>query len=169
MFNLMLVRHAKSDWHAHKSDFDRPLSKRGSEDARRMGMFINQQGLIPDCMVVSGARRAKETAHLMLEALTVSEKNVIYDKELYLADLETLQEVIEVYASSNKRLLLLAHNPGMDDLVSYLSSEPPGLTESGKLMVTCAVACFSFDSVKDIRKPGKGRLECLLRPKEIFK
>lgn len=168
MFNLMLVRHAKSDWHAHKTDFERPLNKRGSEDARRMGMYLRQQGLIPDCMVVSGARRAKETARLMLEALSLSEKNVIYDKELYLADFETLQEVIEVYASANKRLLVLAHNPGMDDLVSHLSGEAPALTDNGKLMVTCAVACFSFDSVKDIRKPAKGRLEYLFRPKEIF-
>ena len=169
MFNLMLVRHAKSDWHAHKADFERPLNKRGREDARRMGAYLGQQGLIPDCMVVSGAIRAKETARLMLEALSVSEKNVIFDKELYLADLETLQEVIQVYASNNKRLMVLAHNPGMDDLVGYLSSEPPALTNNGKLMVTSAVACLAFDSMKDISKPGKGRLECLLRPRDIFK
>ena len=57
----------------------------------------------------------------------------------------------------------------MDDLVGYLSSEPPALTNNGKLMVTSAVACLSFDSMKDISKPGKGRLECLLRPRDIFK
>jgi phosphohistidine phosphatase len=65
-------------------------------------------------------------------------------------------------------LLVLAHNPGMDDLVSYISSEPPALSESGKLMVTCAVAGISFDQVKDVGKKGVGKLQFLLRPKEIF-
>jgi phosphohistidine phosphatase len=168
MFNLMLVRHAKSDWHAHKSDFERPLNKRGSDDARRMGVYLTQQELVPDCMVVSGAKRAKETAKLMLDALPIGEKHVIYDKELYLADRETLQEIIEVYATDNKRLMLLAHNPGMDDLVSYLSSTEAALTENGKLMVTCAVANFSFDTVSDVKMPGKGILHGLYRPKEVF-
>jgi phosphohistidine phosphatase len=168
MFNLMLVRHAKSDWHAHKSDFERPLNKRGAEDALRMGVYLSQQGLVPDCMVVSGAKRAKETAKLMLEALPIAENHVIYDKELYLADRETLQEIIEVYASKNKRLLLLAHNPGMDDLVSYFSTTDPALTDSGKLMVTCAVACFAFNDINDVRSPGKGILDNLYRPKEVL-
>ncbi|HEY5733258.1 MAG TPA: histidine phosphatase family protein [Gammaproteobacteria bacterium] len=168
MFDLMLVRHAKSDWHARKEDFERPLNKRGAEDARRMGKYLQEQGLVPDCMVVSGAKRAKETAQLLLDAFSLRNDNVIYDKELYLADWETLLEIIQLYARDNQRLLVLAHNPGMDDLVSYISSEPPALSESGKLMVTCAVAGISFDQVKDVGKKGAGKLQFLLRPKEIF-
>jgi hypothetical protein len=56
----------------------------------------------------------------------------------------------------------------MDDLVSSLSSSPPELTTNGKLMVTCAVACFSLNSIKDVRKPGRSELINLFRPKELF-
>ena len=124
--------------------------------------------MVPDCLVVSGAKRTQQTANLLLDSLPLSENNVIIDKELYLADRETMQEIIEVYAVANKRLMLIAHNPGMDDLVDYLASESPELSASGKLMVTSAVACFQLDSIDAVKKPGQGKLLRLLRPKEIF-
>lgn len=163
----MLMRHAKSDWHSHTTDIVRPLNARGAEDAIRMGAYLAEQGLRPDKMVVSSAWRAQETARLLLTNLPVAEKDIIVDKELYLADRETLCENIEAYASENRRLLLLAHNPGMDELVSYLASMPPPLTDSGKLMTTCAVACFHMDSVAALKKAGQSDLQQLIRAKEI--
>ncbi len=103
----------------------------------------------------------------MLNNLPVDEKNIIFDRQLYLADRETLCETIEIYARENQRLLILAHNPGMDYMVSYLASSPPALSSSGKLMTTCAAACFSLDSLDAIKKPGQGILQDLIRPKEI--
>ena len=163
----MLMRHAKSDWHSHTTDIVRPLNARGAQDAIRMGAYLAEQGLRPDKMVVSSAWRAQETARLLLTNLPVAEKNIIVDKELYLADSETLRENIEAYATPNRRLLLLAHNPGMDDLVSYLASTPPPLTDTGKLMTTCAVTCFSVASPDALKKAGQCDLQQLLRPKEI--
>jgi phosphohistidine phosphatase len=167
MFELMLMRHAKSDWHSHTADIDRPLNKRGLQDATQMGQYLEHAGLVPDCMIVSGARRTRQTADLLLENLNIPKKQIIVDKELYLADRETLQEVSEVYLAKNKRLMLIAHNPGMDDFVSYLASEPPKLSSSGKLMVTCAVACLRINDIHDIKSPGRCELLRLLRPKEI--
>jgi len=132
-----------------------------------MGRYLNQMELTPDCLIVSGAQRTQQTARLLLNHLTVPENHIMVDKELYLADRETLQEIIEVYATDNKRLMIVAHNPGMDELVSYLASTPVPLSSNGKLMVTCAVACFRIDSVSAIKKPGQGELVELLRPKEI--
>ena len=168
MTELMLVRHAKSDWHTYKDDFDRPLNNRGSKEALRMGEFLVRHNLVPDRMVVSAATRAQETARQMLVSMSLQEKKIIFDKELYLADLDTLLEIIGLYAKDGKRLLVLAHNPGMDDLVSYLADEVPPLTSNGKLMVTCAVACLQFASVSDVTGRGKGKLTGLYRPKEIF-
>lgn len=161
------MRHAKSDWHSHTADIDRPLSSRGVQDAIRMGAYLKQMRLVPDRMVVSAARRTQETAELLLNNLSVSKKNIIIDKELYLADRNTLRETIELYAIDNQRLLILAHNPGMDDLVSYLASALPSLTASGKLMTTSAVACFRIDSLDILKKSGLGELQKLIRPKEI--
>jgi len=168
MFDLMLMRHAKSDWHSHTTDIERPLNLRGVSDAARMGIHLKQHGLVPDCMIVSAAQRTRETAELLLDSLSIPQSHIIVDKELYLADLETLQEIVEVYATENKCLLILAHNPGMDDLVSYLSRTQPALSMSGKLMVTCAVACFQVNSIDIIKKPGQAELVSLFRPKEIL-
>ena len=167
MFELMLVRHAKSDWSSYTADIDRPLSDRGARDATRMGAYLNQLDLVPDRMLVSVAQRTQETASLLLNNLAVDEKNIVLDKALYLADMDSLCETIALYAVDNQRLLILAHNPGMDYMVSYLASSAPPLSSSGKLMTTCAVACFSLDSLEAIKKPGQGVLKNLIRPKEI--
>jgi len=163
----MLMRHAKSDWNSHKADIDRPLNERGRKDAMSMGVYLKDRSLVPDRMVVSAAQRTQETADLLLSSLPVQDKDIIVDKELYLADRETLCEMIEIYALDNQRLLILAHNPGMDDLVEYLASTPPQLTASGKLMTTCAVACFNLDSSDALKKRGQGELQHLFRPGEI--
>ena len=168
MFELILMRHAKLDWYSHTADIDRPLSDRGARDAIRMGAHLNKLHLVPDRMVVSTAQRTQETASLLLNNLAVDEKNIVLDKALYLADLDTLCETIALYAVDNQRLLILAHNPGMDYMVSYLASSAPSLSSSGKLMTTCAVACFSLDSLESIKKPGQGVLHNLIRPQEIF-
>jgi phosphohistidine phosphatase len=167
------MRHAKSDWSGHVADIDRPLNDRGAQDAIRMGARLNQLGLVPDRMVVSVAQRTRETASLLLNNLVVDEKNIIFERQLYLADMDTLCETIEIYASAasqkpQQRLLILAHNPGMDYLVSYLASSAPPLSSSGKLMTTCAVACFSLDSPGALKKPGQGELQNIIRPKEII-
>ena len=171
MFELILMRHAKSDWSSYTADIDRPLNDRGVRDAIRMGAYLKQMNLVPDAMVVSIAQRTRETASLLLNNLPVEEKNIIFDRQLYLADRETLCETIEIYASASQqkrqRLLILAHNQGMDYLVSYLASSPPSLSSSGKLMTTCAAACFSLDSLETIKKPGQAVLKYLIRPKEI--
>lgn len=172
MFELMLMRHAKSDWSSHTADIDRPLNDRGARDAIRMGAHLQKLDLVPDRMVVSAAQRTRETASLLLNNLVVDEQNIIFDRKLYLADMDTLCETIEIYASasqrSRQRLLILAHNPGMDYMVSYLAGSPPPLSSSGKLMTTCAVACFSLASLDALKKPGQGELQNLIRPKEII-
>lgn len=167
MIELMLIRHAKSDWNSHTADIDRPLNSRGCRDALSMGAYLEQMDLVPDKMIVSPARRTQQTAELLLENLCVDEQQVYVDRELYLADTETLCEIIELYATDNQRLLILAHNPGMDDIVSYLASTQPSLSSSGKLMSTCAVACFSVASTDALRNPGRAELQGLYRPKEI--
>ncbi|MDT8281288.1 MAG: histidine phosphatase family protein [Gammaproteobacteria bacterium] len=164
MFELMLLRHAKSDWHNFTADIDRPLNQRGIDEAVRLGVYLNKIKLRPDRMVVSTAVRAQQTAESVLLNMPIPEKNIISENELYLADRETLIETVELYAAEGQRLLILAHNPGMDDIVSYLASERPSLSASGKLMTTCTLACFRIDSLEALKKPGKGELQRLIRP-----
>jgi len=163
----MLMRHAKSDWHSHSTDIVRPLNSRGVQDAIRMGGYLNKMNLQPDKIVVSSAWRTQETARLLLTNMPVAEKDIVVDKELYLADRKTLCEHIGLYATDDRRLMILAHNPGMDDLVRYLSNSPLPLSDTGKLMTTCAVACFRINSLDVLKTPWQGELQHLIRPKEI--
>jgi phosphohistidine phosphatase len=167
MYELMLMRHAKSDWQGQVADFDRPLNGRGRRDAMNMGIFLSQKNIVPDRMVVSPAQRTRETASLLLENMSVDSSNIVFDNELYLADRETLCDIIEAYAVEGRRLLVLAHNPGMDYMVEYLSNTALPLTSDGKLMTTCAVACFSMDSVDVLKKPAQGKFQNLFRAKDI--
>ena len=168
MFDLMLMRHAKSDWFTRTADIDRPLSNRGRQDAIRMGLYLKQKKLKPDLIVVSAAQRTRETADLLLDNLALAKNKIVFDKDLYLADRQTLCDIIKLYAVESQSLMILAHNPGMDELVSYLARSPASLSASGKLMTTCAVAGFYMDSVDAIKKPGLGELKYLIRPKEIL-
>ena len=168
MFELMLMRHAKSDWHSHTADIDRPLNSRGRQDAVNMGIYLKEVCLVPDKMVVSVAQRTQETSSLLLNKLTVAAKDTIIDRDLYLADRETLCDVITAYASDDQRLLILAHNPGMDDLVSYLAREMPALSANGSLMTTCAVAYFHLETCDILKEQNQGDLKIIIRPKEVF-
>ena len=167
MYEILLMRHAKSDWHSHTADIERPLNKRGSRDAERMGRYLKQLNISPDRAVTSVARRAQDTANLVLESFLMVRDEMTVDKELYLAGLHTLLEAIQLYAIEGKTLLLVAHNPGMDDIVHHLTDTDPVYTDNGKLMTTCAVAHFQLDSVDDLDRPGKARLLSIIRPKEI--
>ena len=167
MYEILLVRHAKSDWHSHTAYIDRPLNKRGSRDAERMGQYLTQSNISPDRAVTSVARRAQDTANLVLGSLPTVRDEMTIDKELYLADLHTLLEAIQLYAIEGECLMLVAHNPGMDEIVHYLSDTDPVYTDNGKLMTTCAVAHFQLDSLDELKRPGKAKLLRIIRPKEI--
>lgn len=167
MYKLMLMRHAKSDWHSHVSDMERPLNKRGVKNASFMGDYLKQNDLIPGRVLLSPALRTQQTLEELSAGWGLKKNQVIVDKELYLADRETLLDNASVYLGKKKPLMLLAHNPGMDDTVNYLADTDPALSETGKLMVTAAVAVFTFTSLDDLTRPGQCVLHALLRPREL--
>ena len=167
MYEILLMRHAKSDWHSHTADIDRPLNRRGSTDAARMGNYLMQQHITPDRAVTSVARRAQDTAELVLESFPAASDAMTVDRDLYLAGVRTLIEAIQLYAVEDGRLLLVAHNPGMDEIVHYLADSYPPYTDNGKLMTTAAIAHFQLDSLDDLKSPGKANLITIMRPKEI--
>ena len=68
MRRLLLLRHGKADRHSAGGDRERPLTRRGEDDSRRMGAFLREAGMTPDLAVASNARRAKQTMELALQA-----------------------------------------------------------------------------------------------------
>lgn len=122
MKQLTLLRHAKSSRKdTSLADFDRPLSKRGREDAPRMGRWLRQREVAPDLLIASPALRTRVTAEVVLEALGLGDDRLLFREEVYEADLERLLEVVHVLDDTCDHVLLVGHNPGLTELWNYLS------------------------------------------------
>ena len=122
MKTLILMRHAKSDWDDfNASDFDRELNARGKRDAPLMGYRLAACAIQPDAFMVSTACRAKSTAELMVPALGFSLAEIDWRDELYLASPSAMKSVIRQTADHVQTLALLAHNPGITELVNQLA------------------------------------------------
>jgi phosphohistidine phosphatase len=120
MRRLMLLRHAKSDWSkAGQRDHDRDLSERGRLAAPRMGAYLAKHGLSPDCVIVSTARRTRETWKLVAAALPARPRPV-FDERIYEAMPEDILTAIRDTPASCQRLLVVGHNPGLQDLALQL-------------------------------------------------
>ena len=162
------MRHAKSDWSSDAAtDFDRPLAKRGRKDAPRMGRWLNKHGLVPDKIISSPARRTRETAVLAAAAMGFPEPDIIWDKQIYDGSLQDLLEVINRYQGDARTFMLIAHNPGLDALLEFLSGDSVTYSDTGKLMTTAAVAVLDFGSQTVTTTASGARLKDLVRPREL--
>jgi phosphohistidine phosphatase len=138
MKTLFLVRHAKSSWgDPTLPDHDRPLNERGLHDVATMGKRLAQRDVRPDAILSSTAVRALTTAEHIAKALDIKRKEIVVDDRLYAAPASELLGVIQGLDDKLKRVMLVAHNPGLTELAHHFSSE---ITH----MSTCAVAEFRF-------------------------
>jgi len=143
---LILIRHAKSDWnHPNLSDFDRLLNERGYRDAPDMGMrlkhHLKPDGMLPDCILSSPAQRAKSTAELIATALDFPTTQIDWRQELYLADSADMMQLIRQIPNHIATLALIAHNPGISMLATALS----GISISMPTCATVRLACANDD------------------------
>jgi len=161
MKTILLLRHAKSSWNdPDVQDFERPLNQRGRRVAPLIGRFMLQQEFVPELILSSPAERARQTIALIIEAAHL-EGELRYDERIYEASAETLLEVVSQAEDRFAVLLLVGHNPGMEDLLLLLSGE------TGR-MPTAALAAITFDTEKWSKvNERKGRLKSLTTPKEL--
>jgi len=166
MVELLVMRHAKSDWDSGATrDFDRPLAARGHRDAARMAEWLEENDLHPDLLISSSAVRARETAGYVIEQLQIQASDVEFDDDLYHADADDWH--IALAGQTANRILICGHNPGLDWLVDFLASAPPPETDDGKLMTTAAIAHLKIDRQWNQLGRGCGHLEALVRPREL--
>jgi len=159
---LTLIRHAKSSWRDPElSDHDRPLNGRGLRDAPRMGERLHERGFAPDTILTSSAERARITAETIAAACGLADR-VYARRALYHAVPGVVMEVVASAAAAARlsHVAVVGHNPGLSDLVDWLTGEPIGhLPTCG--VVTIAVTASGFDEVA----AGSGRLTLLETPK----
>jgi phosphohistidine phosphatase len=161
MKTLLLMRHAKSSWaDAGQPDFARPLNERGRTAAPLMGRYLRRQSLQLDSVVCSPAARARETAALALAAAQYTGA-VRHDARIYEARAERLLDIINETPDPATTVLLVGHNPGMENFLRLL-------TGAHERMPTAAIACITIDTDawREVQ-PLAGRLAWLVKPKEL--
>jgi phosphohistidine phosphatase len=159
---LILMRHAKSDRSDPAArDFDRPLTKRGRCAVAPMAKWLRKKDFVPDLILSSPAVRARETALLLAGELDIRKSAVAFDANIYEAGVAALLRVLR--GREEKALLLVGHNPGFDELLLHLCSEPPPRDDEGKLLTTAAIAVLDLENGP---RRGSAQLVALKRPKE---
>ena len=169
MKTLYLLRHAKSDWgDSSLKDFDRPLNERGWKAAKAIGHEMRERDMTPDAVFVSPAVRTKETLARAEQGFG-SALNAVENRAIYLAETETLIDLIRAAPADASRVMIVGHNPGMHELAITLGAGPAELREEvAHKFPTAALAEISFD-VDDWREiaPGKGRLRSFVKPRDL--
>ena len=140
MKELLLLRHGKSDWSAGTDDYHRPLKNRGKRGAQRIGAWLWQQDLVPDHIISSPATRARETAYKAAKSMGLGVANVQLDKRLYLPSTDELLQVLRACPKTAQRVMLVGHNPSLEDLLTRLVNDAIVIPDDGKLLPTATVA-----------------------------
>lgn len=137
---LLILRHGKSDWDNDLDDFNRPLQDRGKRDAQRIGVWLQQQDLLPDYVVSSPAERAIVTAEKCCKVMGMASSDIHQDKRIYAADLSDLMAVLNSCPEEARRVMLVGHNPGLEELLGYLVDQEGPLSNDDKLLPTATLA-----------------------------
>lgn len=170
MKTLYLLRHAKADRsNPAVSDYDRPLSDRGTAAARCIGRAMGARGWVPQMILCSAARRAVETWEAVEPELTASpsSKNL---SELYLAPPTRLLSILRHQPNGVAAILLVGHNPGIASVVNALAgpkSATPAIARlgSGYPTATLGLVSLDIDAWTEIGG-GESQLSHLLYPSD---
>jgi len=169
MKTLLVLRHAKASQDASFAvDFDRPLKPRGRNQAVALGRMLQERNLAVDAIVASPAVRVVETISGVLEGAGLRIEPA-YDRRLYSAAPKTLIEVIHETGDKVERLLIVGHNPGLQQLLLDLAEvDREGLR--GEIAfayptATLAELRLSVDRWQDVAGGG-GRIVSLFRPED---
>lgn len=162
MLTLLLMRHAKSSWKdSHQADEARSLTKRGQRDAEAMALLLAARKLVPALILCSTARRARETAEIVVEH-SGFEGEISFSSELYQSSPAEYIGLLSKTAGENTPVMIVAHNPDMEGFLR-------NVCDAKEEMSTAAIACIQFDlsSWSNLTTSAKGNLISIWRPKEI--
>jgi phosphohistidine phosphatase len=149
MDRLILMRHGKAEQHAASGgDFERALAPRGQNDATLMGKVLAQAGLSPDLVLVSSARRTRETWEAAAPAFPEARSEI--RRDLYHAEAQDVLAAIRDEDPDGGTVMVVGHNPGLHELALRLALggplDPALLAKLRGKFPTSTVAVFSIDA-----------------------
>jgi phosphohistidine phosphatase len=161
MKTLFLLRHAKSSWQNEgQPDSERPLNERGKRAAPLIGKFMRQQKMRPDLILCSPAERARQTIALV-GAAAAFKAELRYDERIYAATAARLFAVVSQIDESACRVLIVGHNPGLEELLESLTGEIQHMPTAALAHLTLGVEKWADAGEQS------GELVRLVKPKEL--
>lgn len=164
---LYLLRHAKSSWtHPELADHDRPLAGRGRRAAAAMAHHMAEQRIVPELVLCSTARRTRETYERIEAALAGAP--VRYEHRLYEASAEDLLERVRAVPDESNSVLLIGHNPAIEQLALQLARPSPERDDLQSKFPTAALATLELTGSHwhDLQ-PGCTTLIAYVRPRDL--
>jgi phosphohistidine phosphatase len=162
MKTLLILRHAKSSWKDDSlPDRERPLNKRGQEDAPKMGALLRKKDLVPDLVLSSPAQRARLTAELVIEE-SGYQGEVEFREELYSFDAEPYLKALTRLEDTIQCVMLVGHNPAMEELVERLTGEYLPMPTAALAQIELPIEHW-----RKLATRHNGKLVELWRPKEL--
>ncbi len=123
MKTLYLIRHAKSDWSIDGlSDIDRPLNKKGYNDAHKMSLILKEKNVVPDLIISSPAVRAISTSLIFCRIFEYNPKSILINKNLYDTSVKEYVQAISKIDAEHQVVLLFGHNPSISSTFSALTN-----------------------------------------------
>ncbi len=168
---LTLLRHAKSGWDDPSlRDFDRPLNDRGKRASKLIGIWMRETGLSFDLVVASPAVRVTDTIEF-LETGYGKRIEPHWERRIYLASSATLFDIIRETHDDIDHLLLVGHNPGMEDALHELAAEQANAASHAEIFdkfPTATVAHFTIsdNSWKNLDRSNT-KLAAWIRPRDL--
>jgi phosphohistidine phosphatase len=160
---LLVLRHAKSSWkNVNLADFERPLNKRGKIDAPRMGELLRREGIVPDLIISSSAKRALKTAEAVALACGY-DSEIQTTRQLYHAWPDDYIEVLNSVPNECDRVMIVGHNPGMESLVEELTGEWVRMPTAALVQISLSISHWSELSLESTEVLIK-----IWRPKELI-
>lgn len=155
---LLLLRHAEAmSAGPDGRDTERPLSLHGEAQARAAGAWLAGQDALPEVVLCSSARRAQMTADAVGKALRMPDPHFL--PAMYQATPGELLTLVEHHAPQARRVLLIGHNPGLEQLLALLTE---GRSASARGMSPATIAWIEL--ADDTLEPGRGRLRQFWSP-----
>jgi phosphohistidine phosphatase len=171
MKTLCLLRHGQAGRRIDLQDFDRPLSATGVEAAGGIAATLRGAGLMPDLVLCSGAKRARQTWEVVDAQLTEAEADGLtleLREDLYLASETRLLIALRKLTDAAASVLMIAHNPGLHRLARELAgsgSQAEAVARLGRGFPAAGLAVLAFEAAHwaDLA-PGRARLTGFLDP-----
>jgi phosphohistidine phosphatase len=159
---LLLLRHAKSSWkEPGLVDHDRPLKKRGRRDAPRIGRLLREEGLVPELIISSTARRARETADLVATECGCK-KGIEFSDGLYESGPDGYVRVVRDLPDEVAKVLVVGHNPALEETLALLTGRSEPLPTAALAQVD-----FQLPHWRDLQAGVLGEIMHLWRPREL--